>query len=60
MSDGETLIQTRLSYREAISTLHCTLKNGSDLHVNERQKRGHYRARSTEEEERRRMPIRDF
>ena len=25
------------------------LENGSDLHVNERQKIGHYRARSTEE-----------
>ena len=27
------------------------LENGSDLHVNERQKIRHYRARSTEEEE---------
>ena len=45
--------------------LHCTLENGADLYVNERQKIRHYRARSTEEkeeeeEERRRMPNRDF
>ena len=37
-----------------MSTLHCTLENGADLSVNERQKIRHYRARSTEE--RRRMP----
>ena len=41
-----------------MSTLHCALENGADLHVNERQKIRHYRARSTEE--RRRMPNRDF
>ena len=29
----------------------CTLENGSFLHVNERQKIRHYRARSTGEEE---------
>ena len=39
------------SYRETVSTLHVALENGSDLHVNERQKIWHYRARSTEEEE---------
>ena len=33
MSDGETSIWSRLSYREAVR-LHCTLENGSDLHVN--------------------------
>ena len=31
------------SYREAVSTLHVALENGSDLHVNERQKIRHYR-----------------
>ena len=33
----------------AVSTLHCALENGADLHVNERQKIRHYRDRSTEE-----------
>ena len=33
-----------------MSTLHCKLENGADLYVNERQKRRHYCARSTEEE----------
>ena len=32
-----------------MSTLHCTLENGADLYVNERQKIRHNRARSTEE-----------
>ena len=32
-----------------MGTLHCTLENGADLYVNERQKIRHYRARSTEE-----------
>ena len=32
---------------------HCALENGADLHVNERQKIRHYRARSTEERRRR-------
>ena len=32
-----------------MGTLHCALENGSDLHVNERHKIRHYRARSTEE-----------
>ena len=32
-----------------MSTLQCALENGADLHVNERQKIQHYRARSTEE-----------
>ena len=35
-----------------MSTLHCTLENGADLYVNERQKI-HYRVRSTEERRRR-------
>ena len=43
---------TRSSYPEAVSTLHCALENGADLHVNERQKIQHYRARSTEERRR--------
>ena len=50
MYDGETSIQTRLSYHEAEETLHCALENGLDLHVNEHQKTWHYRARSNEEE----------
>ena len=37
-----------------MGTLHCALENGADLHVNERQKIRHYRARSTEERRRRR------
>ena len=41
-----------------MSTLHCTLENGADLYVNERQKIRHYRARSAEEK--RRMPNRNF
>ena len=45
----ETSIYTRSSYPEAVSTLHYALENGADLHVNERQKIRHYRARSTEE-----------
>ena len=53
---GETSIYTtctcRSSYPEAVSTLHCALQNGADLHVNERQKIRHYRARSTEERRR--------
>ena len=49
MSDGETSISTRFSYREAISTQHGVLEYGSDLHVNERQKIRHYHARATEE-----------
>ena len=49
MSDGETSILTRSSYREAVSTQHAALENGSDLHGNERKKPRHYRARSTEE-----------
>ena len=47
-----------------MGTLHCTLEDGADLYVNERQKIQHYRARSAEEkeedEEERRMPNRDF
>ena len=58
MSDGETSIYTRSSYREADSIQHGALEYGSDLHVNERQNTRHYRARSTEEE--RRMKTRFF
>ena len=36
-----------------MSTLYCTLENGANLYVNERQKIRHYRARSTEERRRR-------
>ena len=36
-------------YKSFVDTLHCVLENGSDLHVNERQKIRHYCARSTEE-----------
>ena len=46
-----------------MSTLHCALENGADLYVIERQKIGHYRARSTgEKKERRsrRIPNHDF
>ena len=50
MSDGETSILTRSSYRETVGTVHCALENGSNLHVNVRQKTRHYRARSIEEE----------
>ena len=49
MFDGETSIKTGPSHREAVSTLHVALENGSDLHVNKRQKIRHYRGRSTEE-----------
>ena len=35
---GEISIYTRSSYPEAVSTLHCALENGADLHVNEGQK----------------------
>ena len=55
---GETSIYTRPSYPEAVSTLHCALENGADLHVNEHQKIPHYRARSTEERKRRRRRMR--
>ena len=37
------------SYCEAVNTQHGVLEYGLDLHVNERQKIRHYRARSTEE-----------
>ena len=46
---GEISVYTRSSYPEAVSTLHCALENGANLHVNERQMIRHYRARSTEE-----------
>ena len=48
------IVKTKIygsSYREAVSTLHVALENGSDLHVNDRQKIRHYRGRSTGEEE---------
>ena len=35
-----------------MGTLHCTLENGADLYVNERQKIRHYHTRSTEERRR--------
>ena len=35
--------------------MHCALKNRADLHINERQKIRHYRARSTVERRRRRI-----
>ena len=41
-----------------MSALHCALENGADLYVNERQKMGHYRARSTEERRRRKKNAR--
>ena len=58
-------IQYKLSsYPEAVNTWNGALENGADLRVNERQKVGHYRARSTEERRRRRrrrrMPNGDF
>ena len=49
--DGETSIQTGSSHREDVSTQNVALENGSDVHVNERQKIRHYRGRSTGEEE---------
>ena len=42
MFDGETSILTGSSHREAVSTLHVALENGSGVHVNERQKIRHY------------------
>ena len=49
MFDGETSISTGSTHREGVSTPHVALENGSDLHVNKRQKIRHYRGRSTEE-----------
>ena len=46
---------TRSSYPEVVSTLHCAIENGVDLHANERQKIRHYCSRSTEERKRRRI-----
>ena len=43
-----------------MGTLHCVLENGADLYVNEHQTIRQYRARSTEERRRRRMPNSDF
>ena len=43
-----------------MSTLHCALKNGADLYVNERQKIRLGLLKNEEEERRRRMPIQDF
>ena len=50
--------QINRRYKRFVGTLHCTLENGADLYVNERQKIRYYHARSTEE--RRRMPNRVF
>ena len=41
-------------YKTFVGTLHCALENGVDLYINERQKLGHYRARSAEERRSRR------
>ena len=46
-SECRCLINRR--YKTFVSTLHCTLENGANLSVYERQKIRHYRARSTEE-----------
>ena len=63
------VVKINRRYKTFVGTLHCELENGADLYVNERQKIGQYRARSTEErkrrkkeekELRRRMPNRDF
>ena len=51
-SESCCLINRR--YKRFVSTLHCVLEKGADLYVNERQKIGHYHARSTEERRRRR------
>ena len=51
-SECRCLINRR--YKTFLSTLHCTLENGTDLYVNECQKKRHYRARSAEERKRRR------
>ena len=53
---GDTSI-TRSSYRKAVITLHCALKNGADLHVNDRHKIRHYRGRCTEERKKKKMQI---
>ena len=54
---GETSIYTRSSYPKAVSTLHCALENGADLHVNDRQKVRYSRATSTEERRRIMEPV---
>ena len=41
------LISLWSSYREAVRSLYIALENGSNLHVNKRQKIRHYRGRST-------------
>ena len=38
--------------KDVVGTLHCTLENGADLYVNERQKIGDCCAKSTEERRR--------
>ena len=38
-----------------MATLHCALENEADLHLNEREKIRHYRARYTEERSVRRI-----
>ena len=42
-----------ITQKPRVSTLHCALENGADLHINERQKIRHYHARSTEGRRRR-------
>ena len=43
------MVKLRVSEKPLISTLHCMLEIGSDLHVNECQKIQHYCTRFTEE-----------
>ena len=38
-----------------MGTLHCALEKGANFYVKERQKIGHYRARSAEERRRRKI-----
>ena len=47
------VVQDICGHKIFVGTLHCTLENGADLYVNERQKIRHYHARSTEERRRR-------
>ena len=54
---GESRSSLLIESTDSISTLHCALENGVDLHVNERQKIRYYRARSTEERRIRRRRI---
>ena len=60
-----SLLDKQELYKTFVGTLNCSLENGADLYINERQTIRHYRGRSTEERIRirrriRRMPNRDF